>query len=413
MKSLALLLLCVLFFVSSTATEYQLVLHDRANETDLFHWGLSTDRHHITYTGDHGLQYLERRGVSYTLLHTHARKHTYYGYTSHNALESMFGALARQHSDFVSTFVIGHSVKGRSLVGLRIGTHRNGTVPQVRYIGNMHGDEIVGREMIIKFAKYVIGQYTEGDSHMVQLVHSTDLWLLPTMNPDGFEMGRRTNAHGYDLNRNFPDRFYGAPRHIQPEVQAVMDWSQREHFVLSANFHGGDLVANYPYDGNRNHQSGQYTATPDDALMQDLAKTYALAHRKMHLSHRFPSGITNGAAWYVIYGSLQDWNYVHTSDIPLTMELSHPKSPAASTLNAYWTDNRDAILAFVSRVHGTSVWGKAAPGQDIYVQEINHVVRANSAGYYWRLLPSQGGTYHLNGHKVVVSPNVATQFNLS
>jgi carboxypeptidase D len=63
----------------------------------------------------------------------------------------------------------------------------------------------------------------------------------------------RSNADNIDLNRNFPPRY---PMHKEasggmypePETRAVMKWLLQYPFVLSANLHGGSLVANYPYD---------------------------------------------------------------------------------------------------------------------------------------------------------------------
>jgi len=56
---------------------------------------------------------------------------------------------------------------------------------------------------------------------------------------------------------------------------AVMKWIKSYPFVLSANLHGGTLVANMPYDDNPTQTNGQPYPTPDDAVFKMLALTYS------------------------------------------------------------------------------------------------------------------------------------------
>lgn len=56
----------------------------------------------------------------------------------------------------------------------------------------------------------------------------------------------------------------------------------------------------------------RYSKSPDDETFIAVSKKYAHAHRKMWASKEFPDGITNGAAWYPLYGGQQDWDYIHT-----------------------------------------------------------------------------------------------------
>lgn len=152
----------------------------------------------------------------------------------------------------------------------------------------------------------------------------------------------------------------------QPETKAVMDWIAKIPFVLSANLHGGALVANYPYDdGPKDLGSRIANPSPDEDVFRTLALTYSNAHPRMHLGQpcpqnnpftktlleeRFPKGITNGAAWYSVPGGMQDYNYVHSNDFEITLEIGCTKFPNASDLPNYWLENREPLLRFIEMV---------------------------------------------------------------
>jgi carboxypeptidase D len=71
---------------------------------------------------------------------------------------------------------------------------------------NTHaGDEVVGRELLIRLIEYVLSQYssTQDESSRIRhLLQKTNLFIVPTVNPDGFNQCSRGNKNGIDLNRN-------------------------------------------------------------------------------------------------------------------------------------------------------------------------------------------------------------------
>uniref|UniRef100_A0A8C3HED5 Carboxypeptidase N subunit 1 n=1 Tax=Chrysemys picta bellii TaxID=8478 RepID=A0A8C3HED5_CHRPI len=121
----------------------------------------------------------------------------------------------------------------------------------------------------------------------------------------------------------------------------------RHNFVLSANLHGGALVANYPYDKAQEH------AMTSLMLSLQLAKAYSYAHHSMHQSptcgEQFADGITNGASWYSL--SMQDFNYLYTNCFEITLELSCDKFPPQKDLEKEWLANREALFTYLEEVH--------------------------------------------------------------
>ena len=74
--------------------------------------------------------------------------------------------------------------------------------PAFVYVGNMHGDETVGRELLQQLVIFL----APADSLRTKtILSSAVIYVIPTMNPDGFAAMRRENSNGVDLNRNFPD----------------------------------------------------------------------------------------------------------------------------------------------------------------------------------------------------------------
>lgn len=109
-------------------------------------------------------------------------------YYTEDQLTSLFNGLVEKYPTLAKVHSLGKSVEGRDLIAIQISKNvgeRELLKPMFKYVGNMHGDETVGRELIIYLAKYLLDNYGQ-IPEITDLVDTTDIYLMPSMNPDGF-----------------------------------------------------------------------------------------------------------------------------------------------------------------------------------------------------------------------------------
>uniref|UniRef100_A0ABI7XDA9 AE binding protein 1 n=1 Tax=Felis catus TaxID=9685 RepID=A0ABI7XDA9_FELCA len=380
------------------------------------------------------------------------------------------------------TYSLGKSSRGLKIYAMEIsdnpGDHELGE-PEFRYTAGIHGNEVLGRELLLLLMQYLCREYRDGNPRVRSLVQDTRIHLVPSLNPDGYEVAAQMGSEfgnwamglwteeGFDIYEDFPDlnsvlwgaeerkwvpyrvpnnnlpipeRYLSPDATVSTEVRAIIAWMEKNPFVLGANLNGGERLVSYPYDMARTPTQEQLLAaamaaargededevseaqeTPDHAIFRWLAISYASAHLTMTEPYRggcqaqdYTSGmgIVNGAKWNPRSGTINDFSYLHTNCLELSIYLGCDKFPHESELPQEWENNKEALLTFMEQVHRgikgvvTDEQGIPIANATISVSGINHGVKTAGGGDYWRIL--NPGEYRVTAHAEGYTPSAKT-----
>ena len=192
--------------------------------------------------------------------------------------------------------VVGTSVRGLPVTVLHRTTE--GATRRVLVIGSIHGDERAGMRVVRALRD------------RADLPDQLDLWLAPTVNPDGTAADRRTNANGVDLNRNFPYNWHAGsrgetwpgPRPLsEPESVALRDLVRRVDPWLVVTFH-------QPLFGVGVNDKGYRTVRAIAAGMRLPLEDYVCSGACYGTFTQWVNNRTDGLAVTVEFGErVRDW----------------------------------------------------------------------------------------------------------
>lgn len=256
----------------------------------------------------------------------------------------------------VKRVIMGRSKQGREILAYEC--IQEPTLPTFMIVGNIHGNETMGY--------YIMQEFINENS----FVPGTNLIIIPSINPDGFMNNTRTTSTNIDLNRDF---------HSDSALDLATETSVFKKYIgnlkydvrMSLVYHGGALCVSYPLDSH-NQKLNEYSASEYDSMYREISVLYTQHHTEMTPAYTENGGYINGADWYHIENSLQD--YLHEHSIPnITVEISKIKNPlfyamqgknqtlsqiespeAQAIIQIYWEQNKIALLKSIEWIKSST-----------------------------------------------------------
>ena len=224
-------------------------------------------------------------------------------YNAPGGIRDELAATAARHPTIAKLVTLGNSLRGVPIQAIKLtkGARNvpDGARPSVLYAGAQHAREWITPEMNRRLMHYYVDNYGT-DAEITHLLDTTEVWILPVANPDGYDYtftegnrlwrknlrdnngdGQITVGDGVDLNRNFAEKWgfdnegsaedpaddtYRGPSPMsEPETQALNRLFQRIGFEFFVNYHSAAELLLYGIGWQVD------TISPDDQISIAMA----------------------------------------------------------------------------------------------------------------------------------------------
>ena len=286
-------------------------------------------------------------------------------------------AIAGAYPSIVSRQSIGTSYEGRTIWALKVSDNVgvDEAEPEVLFTHNQHARE----HLTVEMAMYLLGELTSkyaSDARIKNAVDTREIWIVPTVNPDGSEFDVATGAYagwrknrqpnagsafvGTDLNRNWSfawgccggsstdpssETYRGLAPFSAPETTVLGNFvtSRRiggvQQITVGIDFHSYGEQILWPY--------GYTLDDTTTTLNADQRDTFAaLAHNMAGTNGYTPEQASD---LYIADGALDDWMWGAEGIFGYTFEM-YPASfnpgfyPPDEVIPAQTSRNREAVL---------------------------------------------------------------------
>ncbi len=184
-------------------------------------------------------------------------------YKSYDETIAFLKECVQHYPNLIKTQSIGKTWEGRDIIlaTITLDVENADLKPALLYTGTIHAREWIGNELGVAFIDYILKNYIN-DPRITSALTKNTLYMVPCLNPDGFEYSRthfsfwrknrrdnKDGTFGVDLNRNFSvgwtrvkdtsSNIYGGPEPFsEPETRAIKAFvDNHPNITMALDYH--------------------------------------------------------------------------------------------------------------------------------------------------------------------------------